>query len=183
MNKSDLLNKIREGDDAVFRQLYVEFRGEFVQWIMQGSQLDEEAAAEIFQDSMVAVYANAADGKLTELNSTFKTYLFGIGKNKVLEYKRNWHHEAASGDGDAYQQAFAQEEDYGIADDEIAELQRALKKLGDACRQLLELYYFNKLDQDTISTVLGYKDRNTVKTKKYKCLARLRQIMLKTPSP
>lgn len=180
MNKSDLLKKIREGDDAVFRQLYIELRGEFIQWIMQGNQLDEEAAAEIFQDSMVAAYANIADGKLTALNSTFKTYVFGIGKNKVLEYKRKRHHETAR--SDSFEHAHAQEEDHGVTDAEIAELQRALKKLGGPCRQLLELYYFNKLDQDTISKMLGLKDRNSVKTKKYKCLARLRKIMLKTPS-
>jgi hypothetical protein len=37
--------------------------------------------------------------------------------------------------------------------------------------------YYQRLSQDVISERMGYKDRDTVKSKKYKCIARLKKIL------
>jgi RNA polymerase sigma-70 factor (ECF subfamily) len=60
---------------------------------------------------------------------------------------------------------------------DVEQLRAALGKLGNPCRELIELMYFNKLSQDEISQRMGYKDRDTVKAKKWKCIARLKKLL------
>jgi RNA polymerase sigma-70 factor (ECF subfamily) len=60
---------------------------------------------------------------------------------------------------------------------DIEHLRAALHALGDPCKTLLEMSFYQKLDQDTISVRMGYKGRDTVKSKKYKCLARLKKLL------
>jgi DNA-directed RNA polymerase specialized sigma24 family protein len=41
--------------------------------------------------------------------------------------------------------------------------------LGDTCRKILTLYYFEKLSMNDIADQLGFANADTAKTKKYKC--------------
>ena len=51
---------------------------------------------------------------------------------------------------------------------------KGLEKLGEPCKTLLELFYFNNMSMDEIASQLSYKNRATAKNLKYKCLGRLR---------
>ncbi len=43
-------------------------------------------------------------------------------------------------------------------------------KLGDPCHQLLDLYYYKKKSMDEIAERLDYKNTDTAKNQKYKCM-------------
>ena len=50
-------------------------------------------------------------------------------------------------------------------------------KLGDPCHSIIKMRYFYKLSMDTIHEKLGYKNADTAKNAKYKCMERLRTIV------
>ena len=177
MNKSHLLERLRRGDDRLLKEIYDSYREDFIRWVARFG-VDRSTGEEIFQMSIIILYDNAIMGKLTNFSSSIKTYLFGIGKYKAMEYQRGRKIIFQSIDP-AMLELLA---DDGIPENEIItdvdRLKHALVKLGDPCKQLLEMMYYQKLNHDMISELMGYKDRDTVKSKKYKCIARLRKILL-----
>jgi DNA-directed RNA polymerase specialized sigma24 family protein len=61
--------------------------------------------------------------------------------------------------------------------EELIELSKAcLLKLGDPCKQVLESYYYHRKSMQEIALWLGYKNEQTARNQKYKCLLRLREI-------
>jgi RNA polymerase sigma-70 factor (ECF subfamily) len=54
---------------------------------------------------------------------------------------------------------------------------RALQKLGDPCRKLIELFYYEKKSITEIADEMDYKNPETAKNQKCKCMARLRKLV------
>jgi len=61
--------------------------------------------------------------------------------------------------------------------DKIKSVTQAIDSLGDSCRRILDCYYFEQLSMAEIAYQLGYKNKDTVKNLKYKCLKRLLSII------
>jgi RNA polymerase sigma-70 factor (ECF subfamily) len=56
---------------------------------------------------------------------------------------------------------------------------KALGHLGQPCQQLVELFYYEKKSMEEISARLNYKNADTAKNQKCKCMARLRSLFEK----
>jgi len=55
-------------------------------------------------------------------------------------------------------------------------VERCLHLLGDPCKSLLELYYYKRLSMAEITEAMEYKNVDTTKNLKYKCIKRLRKL-------
>ena len=53
----------------------------------------------------------------------------------------------------------------------------ALEKLGDPCKTLLLLYYWEEKSQEDIAAQMGFANAATVKSKKYTCKKMLEKIL------
>jgi len=51
--------------------------------------------------------------------------------------------------------------------------------MGDTCKKVLTLYYFDGVSMNDIAEKLGFANSNTAKTKKYKCKQELDRIVKK----
>ena len=178
MDTQDIIERLNSGDNEILKKIYSEYRVEFAGWASRDYGLQHHEALEVFQLSVVALYENVRSGKLTEMRSSLKTYLFSIGRNKALEFHRLRNKRLI--DRIDAQTRLTDRSD----PDEISEreklfvlLERAMERIGNPCRELLVLSYRKSLSQNVISEMMGYKDRNTVKTRKYKCLKRLKSII------
>lgn len=178
MFEANLIEKIREGDESALKEVYLKYKPEFIAWSRKYFDLDTMQASEIYVLSITALFENIKKGKLTTLDSQLKTYLFGIGKNKVKEYKRVFNNrdvdfseyyllekEADNDSSDLYDQS------------EIKALQKGLKKLGNPCKKLLESFYLDGKSMEEIATEYQYKSATVAKTQKYKCIQRLKKIV------
>jgi RNA polymerase sigma-70 factor (ECF subfamily) len=175
----DIIHRIQQNDEAVFAELYRMFRDEFVIWISRKQNLNEQDACDVFQNAVVIFYQNVKSGKVTRLTSSVKTYLFGIGLNKGREWRRK--ESRISGEEPSPVLLESMMDNYEASEKEALEEQlnlmyRALRKMGDPCKSILELYYFQKLSMEEIASLNGYSGGDSVKTQKYKCIARLRKI-------
>ena len=80
----ELIEEIRSGSDKPLVELYAKYRNEFIVWSQLKFKLRKEQAQDIFQESLFEFYHNIISGRLTELISNEKTYIFQIGKFKII---------------------------------------------------------------------------------------------------
>lgn len=172
------IDLIRRGDSSYLTSIYKEYRQPFVQWIKSEFSCTDEDAIEFFQTSVVILYDNVITGKLQELNSHIKTYLFSIGKNKAHEWLR--HRKRLGTTSDDLLINYLHDEDPDTDETEYAEslrkVESGMNALGEPCRTLLQLFYYFKASMREICEKLAYKNEDTAKNQKYKCLKRLQAL-------
>jgi len=56
-----------------------------------------------------------------------------------------------------------------------------LHELGESCRKILELFYFENLSMKEIVSQMHYENEQVVRNKKYKCLQQLTDKMKQNP--
>lgn len=177
MDDVQIIEEIKSGNSELLSRLYEDHRKEFCLWLIKqyGSQMDD--ALEVYQETIIALFENITSGKLQELNSSLKTYLFSIGKNKYLSMARKRGRNVGSeGHLEVIKDGADELEEVKIKDERLTLVEASLKKLGDHCRQLLTMYYYEKLSMERIMKRLDYKNANTAKNQKYKCMQKLRKL-------
>jgi RNA polymerase sigma-70 factor (ECF subfamily) len=175
MNNNEVLERIKTGDKRALEEVYIKYRPEFIGWMTSTYKVSESDAKDLYQQSVLILYENIVNGKLIEMSSNFKTYLYAVGKNKFSELKRQWERNTAEVN-DNLPDHFGNNDE----DDKNSILllisEKALLLLGNPCKELLELYYYHKKSMNEIADMLGYKNEGSAKNQKYKCLLRLKDI-------
>jgi len=179
MNIDSVIEKIRNGNGQEVEKVYKEYRGEFLSWIVKRYAISDEEAKEIYQNTMVIFYENIIQHKIDTMRSNIKTYLFAIGKNKALEWlrKKNKHVQVEesiienSFDGLNFESD--EPDGHGQMLDKVGQ---ALEKLGEPCASILKYYYYHNYGLGLITEKMNYKNVDTTKNIKYKCLQRLKKI-------
>lgn len=180
MEHHSLIERIKNKDsENGIKEIYSEYRNEFILWVSRNHSCTEDEAKDIFQQAVIIFYENIVSGKLTEISTQVKTYLFSIGKNKILEMLREKRRKSPQYQDDFFNSSelFYGEFDEGY-EQKLNMVEASLATLGDPCKQILELYYYHKKSMQDISDSLDYKNKETVKNLKYKCLQRLKQIFV-----
>jgi len=174
MEENIIIQNIRSGDKKELEKLYINYREEFMIWSISRYKITTDDAKEIYQQGILVLYENIINGKLINLRSSIKTYLYAICKNKLYEYKRDINKKTTIDNGKTQEENTSDEteqKEYLISMSE-----KSLDKMGNPCKTLLENYYYHKKSMKQISIEMGYKNENTAKNQKYKCLSRLREI-------
>lgn len=169
-----MIEQIKQGDTKPLVELYILYQEEFITWAAAKYSVCEDDAKDIFQDSVVAFYSNIISGKLTELTSNIKTYLFAIGKFKIYTHlKKN----SSRGNvlpleliNDENPIAMAEFEN----DDELHELIAVLiEKLPEKDRAILTKFYFENKSFKEIANEMGYASEEVARKKKHFSLKKL----------
>ena len=83
-----IFEKLRNGDEYPLYEMYRLYRDEFLAWSKKQFNTTDEQAKDAFQDAMLDFHQNVLTGRLTELTSSLKTYIFQIGKHKILNIQK-----------------------------------------------------------------------------------------------
>ena len=83
-----VIEKIKNGDKAQLEIIYKSHKFEFISWLTNKFHCSEEEAKDVYQFAVMTLYDNIRNERLSELSSSIKTYLFAIGKHKILEEKK-----------------------------------------------------------------------------------------------
>ena len=176
MSDHYIIEKIRLGGQSELGMIYEEFRSEFLHWIGREFNCSDDDGKDIYQLTILIFYDNVKTGKLEHLVSSLKTYLFGIGKNIARENMRKAQRTTPINQEKWLKEHLVDTPGETLEEDLFDKASSALKKLGQPCQQLVELFYYEKKSMDEISTMLNYKNAETAKNQKCKCMARLRKI-------
>jgi RNA polymerase sigma factor (sigma-70 family) len=166
----------RSAEEAI-KQLYREHYGILEQYVVQnqGSRSDAE---DIFQETMVAFIRQVEEGKFRG-ESSIRTFLYALNRNIWLNElkKRDRSHlreEKFAAGEEKLQQAID-----GILEQQEhnMELMRSIQNLGDSCKKILLLFYYEQRPIREILSVLPYQNEQVVRNKKMKCLKKLEEMV------
>ncbi len=175
MSVNSLILRLRNGDRSALEDVYKKYRISFIKWITYTHKCNEDEAVDIFQYSILSFYENVLEESFEEMNEAgIKTYLYSIGKNKLLADSRKNSKISYQEEIDEDELFEALEEDNTEKEVRINKIKKLISELGEPCSEILRLFYFNNLSNDEIAEVMKYKNGNTVKNLKYKCIQRIK---------
>ncbi len=173
----DWVKEIKENENRALKLLYKTYRVDVIAWLEKTYSLDYETTADIFQQAVIIFYDKVIQNKLSEETGNVKAYLYGICKNKALEqikYIKKEHDKKQNYLTGSIVENKDQEND--LKQKNIKIIQKFLEKMGNPCKEILELFYYKSWDFEEICEKMSYKNVNTTKNLKYKCLKRLRLL-------
>lgn len=179
MKDSEILIEIKNGNRQALYGLYESYRNDFIQFAQQHYSYNKENAKDIFQESIIAFYENICDGKLTFLTCNIKTYLFSIGKYKLINDLKKTGRMVTY---DEVEMINDQTNPFKIMDDNDYNkkiIKENLEQLTKKEREILKLYYEENRDMDSIAKKLGYKNADVAKKQKYLALKKLAALVKK----
>lgn len=167
----NVIEQVRLKGRQALESVYHDHRDAFVHWARHQYRCNEEEAREIFQQTVVIFYENVMQGKLITVTSSLKTYLFSIGKNKIMELKR-YQGKHVSTEGEDFVDHADSGFEYHL--EQLAE--KSIGQLPEPCRSLLIDFYYHRKTMQQLAERYGYKNEDTAKSQKYRCLLSLRKI-------
>jgi len=113
------------------------------------------------------------------LQSNISTYLFAIGKYKIYYNFRVQSKTILTNDFNLVQENLDFDVNlYGTA---LTKEQKFLKKyydrLGDRCKSILNLFYYQGYNLDEIRTILNYSNKKVLKSQKSRCIKQLKDLV------
>ncbi|HET6992506.1 MAG TPA: sigma-70 family RNA polymerase sigma factor [Bacteroidia bacterium] len=176
---SELVKAIQEREmlEPAILQLYKD-HSEITRSFIIGKGGTVQDADDIFQETVVSFIDSVQKSKFRQ-ESGIRTFLISISKN--LWYNEIRRRQRA----DNRERLFEEERDQKdagiseiIQDRELKkQLNQLLHDLGDSCRKILELFYYENLSMKEIVSHLHYENEQVVRNKKYKCLQQLTDKM------
>jgi RNA polymerase sigma-70 factor (ECF subfamily) len=186
--ESELITRCRHGEADAWDELFDLHYAAAGRFIFQlASDFTREDAEEICQEAFLAVIKNldAFHGE-----SRFQTWLFRIAANKARDYREK-RITAKRGGGQIPVSLQAEDLETGLAPDppanlpgpdemimnaeQMAGVRAALDRVGEPCREIIELRYFGDLSYEELSATLQLNPK-TVSSRLSKCLDRLEAI-------
>lgn len=172
----DLKDAFAQNSEGAIHEVYRLHRDSFMKYCQTWSANTEDNL-DSFQEAVIALYENLIKGKIKTDSSSVKTYLFAIGKHKVLnEIEKRKRRE---------KKIELQSESLStntVVDDETqhVDLHTTMGQLGATCKELLVKFYYHQYSIEAITIDMDYKNQNTVKAHKSRCMKKLKELMSKT---
>jgi RNA polymerase sigma factor (sigma-70 family) len=153
-------------------------QAEPLSWFITQNGGAAEDAQDIFQEVVISFVHLVQQGKFRG-ESSIKTFLFSINRNLWFnEVKRR----GRAGDREKKYELTREERDEPagrVLETREASLQlmRMLDDLGDTCKKILVLYYYEGRSMKEILQTLSYENEQVVRNKKHKCLKKLEEMI------
>ncbi|HKC68018.1 MAG TPA: sigma-70 family RNA polymerase sigma factor [Bacteroidia bacterium] len=135
-----------------------------------GSKQDAE---DIYQEALVILIRKTQDTNFT-LTSSLNTYLYSVcrylwndelkKKNKTVNDAKNLPYLS----NEDFKEHIHEETAYKQAE-------KAFNQLGDKCKQLLKLFYFDKISMKEIAAKVGFSTEKVAKNQKYRCIEKAKE--------
>lgn len=177
MNDEKIIFYLQNGQhERAFTRLYKHF-SKVERHILSNSGSKEEAL-DIFQDALVTLYK-----KVNSPDFDPKTKIVGflIQTAKFLWSNELRKKKVRQGSDDSKLGVLKYEDETDNVREKEGKIQlieEAIQKLGDKCKQILELFYFKSISMTVIAEKFGFKTVNSAKAQKYKCMERVRKMVL-----
>ena len=172
------IEAIRAGDRSILRKLYPMYRQEFLSWVNSRYYCQEEEVLDIYQEAIIVFYQNVIEHKIDQLSCSIKTYLFSVGKNLLYKTFKDKSNKPVA----EYDINEIKELDWELLEKEELDhrekiMKMAFQRLGKVCKELLNYFYYYDFSMEAIKERMDYKNTDTVKSQKRRCMQNLEQIL------
>jgi RNA polymerase sigma-70 factor (ECF subfamily) len=163
MDDRELLIQVKNKDQTAFANLVTRYQKKLINFTRR--YVDFEDARDIVQNTFIKIYKNL---NKIDINKKFSTYLFEIAKNEAISLHRKRKREVPLNEFIV---------DTGQLTTEDTGIRGAVEKLKDKYKQVIKLYYFDKLHYKQIAAILELPV-NTIRTHLRRAKAALRRNKL-----
>ena len=181
---TELVANLQEGTrvDEMIRLIYRDYFAPLC-WYVEHNSGTRADAEDMFQE-VVVTFIDLVQKNRFRGESSIKTFLFSLNRHTWLnELKRRGR---ASLREEKFEHAQDRiQEDSGALISKREERQQLLSvvaALGEHCRKILVMYYYDNCTMREILGHTGYDSEQVVRNKKYKCLKQLEKMLNEQPS-
>lgn len=152
-------------------------------WYVINNSGNRQDAEDVFQEVLVNFIELVQNNRFRG-ESTIRTFLFALNRHIWLnELKRR-------GRALAREERYEKTQDKAMVDvsqliadrEDRARLASLVDQLGEHCRKILLLFYYENLSMKEILEQMHYENEQVVRNKKYKCLKQLEQLIHENPA-
>jgi RNA polymerase sigma factor (sigma-70 family) len=171
-----ILDQIRKGDEVALVELYRQHRNT-VRALVRRNSGTEADADDLLQEALVTLWERVRSGRF-HYSARLGTFIYATARNM-------WLRRLARAGRESPTLAFDPPGDDPspldlLIEGEEAEIVRnALEQLGEPCRKLLLLYYWEEESMESIAALMGMANADTVKSRKYQCKKALEALIRK----
>ena len=177
MNEKHILELIKSNHEPTIKSVYLNNKLSFFK-IANGYKIPNEVALDIYQNSIVALIENVRKGKVDDLTSSISTYFLAIGKFMIFNYLKSKKHVDL---GSVKIENIEGLDVFTIEEESLNSRELLLKKayesLGEQCKKILNLFYFENKKLDDIQSILNYESKDVLKSQKSRCISHLKKIL------
>ena len=180
---AELLAAIRRGDqlnNAIYF-IYQQYSQTIQSFILANNGMPADAE-DIFQETVV-IFIDLVKKEKFRGEASVKTFLTAIARNLWLnELKKRERSEIREKAFEYNRDVTELDVSQHMANREVKQqFVEVLGKLGEPCKKLLTLYYYENMSMKDIVHHLPYENEQVVRNKKYKCLQSLTEMIKQNP--
>ena len=181
-----LVDAIKANNSMALKKLYTANYHKIEALVLKNNG-SQEHAKDVYQEAFIIVWKNVKNDRFVPENDTaLQGYLYQIARNKWMDILRSSkfkktnliHNEMAIVDK---HMDYCDEEDTDLFKQKLTQTMDAFKTLGNPCKELLTTFYFEKKSLREIAEQLQIEE-NTARNKKYRCMEKLRELVLASKS-
>lgn len=180
---ADLLSAIRKSDqlNSAIDFIYQQYSQTISSFIITNSGTPQDAE-DVFQETVV-IFIDLVKTNKYRGEAAIKTFLVSIARNIWLnELKKKERAGIREQIFENNREHIEMDAGQYLADREIKQqFVAVLGKLGDSCKKILTLYYYENMSMKDILDHLPYENEQVVRNKKYKCLQQLTGLFRQNP--
>jgi RNA polymerase sigma factor (sigma-70 family) len=170
-----MLHALGRDPERTLAELYGRQKAGFMGFIKRYGGTSEDHL-EVYHDAVMAFYDLTLDGKYDPSRAAISTLICAIGRNKLLT-KLGKHRTIEEWTELTPQMDLPDEESDSINEDLLSRVKDAMEHLGEGCREIIQLFYYQRCRIDEIVRRLNYKNENVVKAHKSRCMKRLKDLV------
>ena len=176
--------------NLIFNKVVENERGNVLMWMMgKFKGLRYEDLEEVYDDGCLVLWEKMMDKEFKLMEKSMVGYLMRICRNIGMHYLRKVNEDIESldrimerGYGESEKNEGGIEEMFDVMDERVDEeekykkLERVWSKLKEVDKMILESYYVDGCKMEEIAKRIGYRNGNSVKSKKKKVLMKIKEM-------
>lgn len=162
---------IRKQNEIIIERMYVKFYPYVFKLVLSNSG-NKSDARDLMQESMMVLIGKIRSQEFY-LTAALSTFFYAIAKNMWLKKLRG---RVVYTDEAAKLVDYSDVDIEDAPDERIDAIANAMKLLTDKCRELIQATYYSRKADKQIAVEQGLSGADYVKTQRYRCLKRLREL-------
>lgn len=185
--QAQLFHAIKANDSATLQRFY-NANYPKIEALILSNNGTKDYAKDIYQEAFIAVWTHVKNDTFIPQNeSALEGFLYQIAKNKWMDVVRSSQFKKTSvmqnesvleSKLDESQEEQQQEE---LFKQKLTQTMNAFQVLGEPCKSLLKTFYFEKKSLRDIAETLQIEE-TTARNKKYRCMEKLREMVIASKS-
>lgn len=170
-----VLDMIRRGDEEGLILLLRSSQRAVHSLVLRNSGTRDDAE-DVLHESLMILWERVRSGRF-EQTAKLETFIFATANNLWLRRLARMRREVTGADPEETADPDLSPLEAMIESEQALRVKDALHRLGEPCRTLLLLFYWEEESMDRIANRMGFANADTAKSKKYQCKKALERLL------